>query len=321
MDYLERAKALCDLLIVAVNSDSSVKINKGDSRPICSQLARLQVVAALESVDFVFPFEEKNNNLNIELLKPNFYIKAGDYSKSSLSSAASVEKYGGEVKLIDLSSGYSSSKIIEKISLLTLEELLKPEHLEQELNTPVVFLDRDGTINEEVSYLHEPEKLKLIPGALEGLKKLQQAGFRLVMVTNQPGIGLGYFTKEDFFKVTRALFALLSKEQVKFSKIYFCPHSDSENCKCRKPGTAMIERAIREMNIDMENSFVVGDMTSDVELGLRMGLRSILLKTGAAGSDLKCKVVPTTELSGLLEAADYIIDTTKREQLKKLRIT
>jgi len=79
VDYLEQASSLCDILVVAVNSDSSVRTNKGDSRPICSEEARIKVVASFESVDFVFLFDEKNNNTNIEVLKPQFYIKAGDY--------------------------------------------------------------------------------------------------------------------------------------------------------------------------------------------------------------------------------------------------
>jgi len=225
-----------------------------------------------------------------------------------------VEQYGGEIKLIKFSSGYSSSAIIEKISLQAVEQILQPAELENKGKVPVVFLDRDGTINEEVSYLHEPEKLKLIPGAIEGLKRLREAGFALIMVTNQPGIGLGYFAKEDFFKVTRALFMLLSKERITFSKVYFCPHSESERCGCRKPAPGMIERAMNEMNIDMDNSFMVGDMTSDIELGRRLGLRTILLECGAAGSDRRFNVQPTATLAGLLEAADYIIESSQKKQ-------
>lgn len=307
VDYLEQAKALCDILVVGINSDASVKSNKGELRPICGEQDRAQIVAALASVDYVFLFDEKNNNTNIELLKPQLYIKAGDYAKSSLSSAPLVEKYGGEVKLIQLKTSHSSSKIINKISAQALQGLIVPEELPASDPKPTVFLDRDGTINEEVYYLHEPSKLKLLPGAMEALKKLKQAGFNLVMVTNQPGIGLGYFTKEDFYQVTRALFGMLAKEQIKFSKIYFCPHSESEMCECRKPNDGMLKRARSELSVDWKRSFVVGDMTSDVQMGLAAGVRAILVETGSAGSDGKCKVTPTARVADLLEAADYII--------------
>lgn len=307
VDYLEQAKELCDVLVVGVNSDLSVKSYKGELRPICAQADRAQVVAALESVDFVFIFEERNNNRNIELLEPQLYIKAGDYSRATLSSAPLVEKYGGQIKLIALKGDHSSSNLINKISQHALQALIVPEELASLPTAPAVFIDRDGTINEEVSYLHEPEKLKLIPGVIEGLKKLQDAGYHLVMVTNQPGIGLGYFSKEDFYRLTRAIFVLLSKEKIKFSKIYFCPHSESEKCDCRKPGDGMLKRARAEMNIDWARSFVVGDMTSDIQLAVNAGIRSVLVETGCGGADSKFDVKPTAKVASLLEAAEFII--------------
>ena len=310
-DYLEQARQLCDVLIVGVNSDASVKSNKGELRPICNEADRSLLIAALESVSYVFIFDEKNNNKNIEILEPDLYVKAGDYSESTLSSAPLVAKYGGQVKLIALKSSHSSSKIIEKISLQALQAIIPVDELPAKDPVPVVFLDRDGTINEEVSYLHEADKLKLIPGAVEGMLKLQQAGFSLVMITNQPGIGLGYFSKEDFFKVTRALFYMLTKYPVKFSKVYFCPHSESDNCGCRKPKDGMLQRAKKEMNIDWGRSFVVGDMTSDIKLGEMAGLRTVLLKTGSAGTDAKCQAIPTIVAENLSDAADKILESVK----------
>ena len=102
VDYLSKAKELCDCLIVAVNSDNSIKGYKSELRPIVPADSRAKVVAALEAVDYVFIFDELNNNQNITLLKPDYYIKAADYNKKSLSSAPLVESYGGEVKLIDV---------------------------------------------------------------------------------------------------------------------------------------------------------------------------------------------------------------------------
>lgn len=314
VDYLEKAKALCDILVVGLNSDASVRSNKGELRPICNQNDRAQVVAALQSVDYLLIFDEKNNNLNIELLKPDLYIKAGDYSKAGLSSAPIVESYGGKIVLIPVKQGHSSSAIIEKISLQALQGLIVPDEIEQGEPKPVVFLDRDGTINADVSYLHEAEKLEILPGAVEGLVKLQQAGFRLVMVTNQPGIGLGYFTKEDFYRVTRSLFIALSRHQIKFSKIYFCPHSESEKCSCRKPADGMLKRAKAEMAIDWSQSFIVGDMTSDIKLGEMAGLRSVLVATGSAGSDQKFEIKASINARDLSDAADQIIAAVRKNK-------
>lgn len=115
VDYLEKAKAICDCLIVAVNTDASIRKNKGEGRPINPENERLKVVSALKSVDHAFLFDETNNNVNIEMLKPDVYIKAGDYDLTKLSSKSIVEKYGGTVELIPLEYDVSTSDVIERI--------------------------------------------------------------------------------------------------------------------------------------------------------------------------------------------------------------
>lgn len=113
--YLETAKEQCDVLIVGVNTDESVQSYKGEERPIISEEARMRVVAALESVDYVFLFGEERNNQNMEVLKPSLYIKAGDYHESELTSANVVKKYGGEILIVPLKEGYSTTSIIDEI--------------------------------------------------------------------------------------------------------------------------------------------------------------------------------------------------------------
>ena len=111
-DYLEKAKTLCDILIVGVNSDESVRKYKGDDRPIVDEQHRLKLIAALASVDYVFLFRERRNQKNIEALKPNLYIKAGDYDETSLTSKEIVEKFGGKVRLIPIDEQISTSSVI-----------------------------------------------------------------------------------------------------------------------------------------------------------------------------------------------------------------
>ncbi len=285
LSYLEDARKRCDKLVVAVNSDSSVRQNKGLLRPVISELERAKVVAGLACVDLVFVFSESNNNQNITDLKPSIYIKAGDYAKESLSSASIIESQGGRVELVPFVSGNSSSAIIQKIIknhaaiLPQWIELPKPEL------APAIFLDRDGTLIEHVDYLSEPDRVKLLPGVITGLKKLQQLGYRLVIVTNQPGIGLGYLSREDFFKVNLRLFKLVSEQGVLFDRVYFCPHSKSEVCSCRKPGIELINRATKDLNIVVEDSFVIGDTTTDMQLALNSKCKGVLVKTGYAGQD------------------------------------
>ena len=192
VDYLEKAKQKCDTLIVGVNSDLSIKQYKNPNRPIIPQDQRIKLIAAFECIDYAFIFNETNNNVNIETLKPDYYIKAEDYKTSQLSSKPIVEKYGGEVILIPIKEEISTTEIIEKINMLSSIDTIETYQNE---NIKVIFLDRDGTINEEIEYLHSPEQFKLIQNALEGMKKMQDIGYRLIIVTNQPGIGLGYFSR------------------------------------------------------------------------------------------------------------------------------
>lgn len=289
VEYLEKAKALADVLIVGINSDASVRKNKGPSRPIVSEADRARVLAGLSSVDFVFVFDEQNNNANISALKPDFYVKAADYSKTNLSSAPLVESYGGRVELVPLVEGKSSTSLIETAAehlLYGCVELPKSEP------QPVAFLDRDGTLNESVEYLGEPEKMKLFPGVPEALKRLNDLGFLVVLVTNQPGIGMGYFSREDFYRVNRVLLKAASAAGAKIHKIYFCPHSHADDCTCRKPKTGMIDRACAELAVDKSRSMVIGDTSLDMQLAKNAGIASVLVETGFGGKDGNFDVVP-----------------------------
>ncbi|MBU3907527.1 MAG: HAD-IIIA family hydrolase [Nanoarchaeota archaeon] len=309
VDYLQKAKAQCDCLIVGVNSDISVKSYKGDERPIIPESARVNLISSLEFVDYAFLFDERKNKDNLESLKPHLYIKAGDYKEEELTSAVYLEPWNGRVVLIPVKEQISTSSIIEKISILSKKN---SEASAVSLDNPpqkksfAVFLDRDGVINEEVHFLHEPEKFKLLPNVAEALKKLKDMNYKLVIITNQGGIGLGYFTKEDFFKVNSEMFRQVSKEGIKIDKIYFCPHSLSENCDCRKPKTALFERAKKDLNIDVSKSFMIGDKTEDILAGKNAGTKTILVQTGYAGRDGNFNILPDYTAKDLLDAAEFI---------------
>lgn len=314
-DYLEKARAMCDVLIVGVNSDDSIRKYKGADRPVVSEQHRLQLVAALESVDYVFLFDERRNQKNIEALKPCLYIKAGDYDDGSLTSGETVKQYGGEVRFIPLVDGLSTTKIIEKLSVFAgpdANRFVDRDQTEYIRMRPAkassaIFFDRDGTINVEAEYIHMPEQFRFLPNSLEGIKRFQDMGFRIVLVTNQPGIGIGYFSKEDFYRVNRIMLTGFSKSGILVDKIYFCPHSKSEKCECRKPGQALIRRAQDEMNIDMTNSFFIGDKTGDIETGRRAGIKTILVQTGFKGEDGEFEVKPDMVAMDLLDASKKVL--------------
>ena len=147
---------------------------------------------------------------------------------------------------------------------------------------PAVFLDRDGTIVEDPGFLHEPAKVKLLPGAAAAIKQLQEHGFLVVLVTNQSGIARGLYTVADYEAVQRRLGELLAASGARLDAAYFCPHHPrfSGPCECRKPGVKLFRDAARDLHIDLPRSWWVGDRLSDVQPAAALGGKAILVATG-----------------------------------------
>ena len=143
-----------------------------------------------------------------------------------------------------------------------------------------VILDRDGTINVEKEYLSDPEQLELLQGTTVGLQALQKLGLGLVVVTNQAGIGRGYFSLERLDQIHQRLTELLAVQDIRLDGIYFCPHHPQEGCICRKPQPGMLLQAAREHQFDPREAFVIGDKRIDIELGKRVGAVTFLVRTG-----------------------------------------
>lgn len=150
-----------------------------------------------------------------------------------------------------------------------------------------VFIDRDGTVSKEVGYVNHPARLELLPRTAAAVKKLNQAGIKAILTTNQAGVARGYFKEEMIWKVHERLEKLLADEGAYLDAIYYCPHHPivgegeyRQDCECRKPKTGMLLRAKEEFNIDLEKSYTIGDKISDVEFGQRVGAKGILVLTG-----------------------------------------
>jgi D-glycero-D-manno-heptose 1,7-bisphosphate phosphatase len=166
----------------------------------------------------------------------------------------------------------------------------------------VVILDRDGTIVIDRGYLADPDGLEFMPTAAEALCLLFNHGYRLVVVTNQSGVGRGLFSMDRLDAMNARLEAMVAGAGARLSKIYFCPHTPEANCLCRKPNLGLMELAAAELKFDSRKSFVVGDKDSDIEFGIRAGARTILLAAQPSSGPTATLVVPT-----LLQAAKYII--------------
>jgi D-glycero-D-manno-heptose 1,7-bisphosphate phosphatase len=143
-----------------------------------------------------------------------------------------------------------------------------------------VFFDRDGTINVEVNYLYKIEDFKFIDGIPEFIKKFNDMGYKVIVVTNQAGIARGYYTKHDMDILHRYINNELSKIGAHIDAFYFCPHHPdiTGDCNCRKPKTGMIEQAIEDFNLDVTQSVLYGDKQSDVETGERCGIKSYIIQ-------------------------------------------
>lgn len=172
-----------------------------------------------------------------------------------------------------------------------------------------VFIDRDGTITHDIGYVHKIEDFKLLPNAIKGLKLLKK--YRLFIVTNQSGIGKGFFTLKDFFNYNKMVLAELNKNNIKIQKTYYCPHAPEDSCSCRKPKTKFLKGAEKEFSIDLNKSFVIGDKKADVELGRNAGCKSVLVLTGDGKKTAK-ESKPDFVAKDLLDAAKWIVKNDKK---------
>jgi D-glycero-D-manno-heptose 1,7-bisphosphate phosphatase len=141
---------------------------------------------------------------------------------------------------------------------------------------PAVFLDRDGVVNEDTGYVARPEQFVLRTGVTEVLAEIQRLGYLLIVVTNQSGIARGYYSENDYARVTQHMQSQLASSGVLLAGVYHCPHAAEEGCECRKPAAGLIARAAREHGIDLARSWLVGDKSSDIEAARRAGIRRTL---------------------------------------------
>jgi rfaE bifunctional protein nucleotidyltransferase chain/domain len=256
IQLLKEAKKQGDILLVLLNSDKSIKGYKGPLHPINSQKNRAQILSSLESVDFVLLFDDLVPNKILEKIKPNIHCNGQDWGKNCIEKET-VEKYGGKIHILKWKKGFSTSSLVKRI----LEAYSKPE-------VKAVFLDRDGTINENGSgYIHKIEDFKFIPGVIPALQELSKTDYKIIVVSNQSGIGRGYFKEEDLEKLNLWMVEELKKNGVRIDKIYYCPHNSEDHCSCRKPNIGLLKKAAEDFGINLSKSWVIGNEEKDIIMG------------------------------------------------------
>lgn len=173
-----------------------------------------------------------------------------------------------------------------------------------------IYLDRDGTLNQDDGYVHKIKNFQLLPDVLDALKLLKN-DFKLFIITNQSGIGRGYFGIEDVKKFNNHMIKEFKKEGIKIEEVYICPHNPDKKCDCRKPNIKFIKETEREFNIDLKSSWVIGDLYTDIKMGKNSGCKTIYVLTGH-GKDRKNQleengIIPDFICENILEAAKTII--------------
>ena len=194
------------------------------------------------------------------------------------------------------------------------------------IQQPAVFLDRDGTINEQMGYINHISRFILLPGAAQAIRTLNEQNIPVVVVTNQSGLARGYFPPSLLDEVHAKMERELAAEGAHIDGLYICPHHPEakeeqfrKDCNCRKPKTGLLEQAAAELNLDLGRSFMVGDRWSDLKCGARVGATSILVLTGYGRGDQNYigpqqEIQPATVAEDLPAAVGWILERLEEQQ-------
>lgn len=258
MELLRTAKSKGDVLIVLLNSDKSIRLYKGPGRPINSGKARVEVLSAIKYVDHIVFFDEINPKKILGEIKPDIHVNGSDWGKNCIEREV-IERYGGKISLIKLKRGHSSSKLI-------------PDN-----SARAVFLDRDGVINKRIirGYVQKTREFIFLPKVMDAFRKLSKTGYKIIIITNQSGVGKGLFTRRDLNLVHAHMLNVLRSRGARVDKIYVCPHAPDSQCPCRKPKIGMILDAARDFKLNLSKSWMVGDHDTDIIMGREANLRTV----------------------------------------------
>ncbi len=296
MRSLQEAKKQGDVLIILLNSDKSVKLYKGPSRPIVSEEERAEMLEALFCVDYVTLFDDITPIRILENIRPDVHCNGSDWGRDCVEREA-VERHGGRIHVLKWIPGRSTSSLLKRIREVSSTPDVK-----------AVFLDRDDTINDNgKGYIHRKEDFRFLPSVIPSLRRLSMTDYKIIVISNQSGIGRGYYTKKD----ADALFAWLKKELkkqgVRVDAIYYCPHTAEDKCSCRKPEIGLLLRASKDFGLNLSKSWMVGDEEKDIRAGRLANAKTILIGGKMSRS---AKLQPHHRASNMKEAVDIILSDT-----------
>lgn len=304
VEYLYQASKLRASLLVAVNSDDSVRmLGKGRERPIVSADDRAYVLAGLSSVNWLTIFEESTPIELIKLVRPDIYVKGGDYNMDIVEESKVVLSWGGKSLAMPFIEGFSTTSLVKRIC---------------EESAPLskaAFLDRDGVINKDTGYVYRWSEFEFLDGAIEGMQKLQRSGYALVIVTNQSGLARGYYTTDDYEFLCYKLYQHLENHGVKLAGVYHCPHhpngkvkSLAIDCDCRKPKHGLINEAVKRLNLNKKESLLIGDKETDIQAARAANLKKAYLINPNRNIGARANSDADGEFSSLLDCVEHILN-------------
>lgn len=293
----------------------------------------------IDANSFVTAFHNRPHAENVwrqNLVNAGLYV----LEKSALKKCAGVKPHKADSKILDFGRdifpalvargekllGYNSPEFIKDIGTPERYDKISAQFAagvvqRSSLATPqrAVFLDRDGTLIPDKDCLCNADELETFPGVAEALHELNLHGWRTVVVTNQPVIAKGFCDEVELQKIHNKLETLLGREHAFLDRIYFCPHHPEKgfpgerpelkiDCDCRKPKTGMIQKAVTDLNIDLKQSWLIGDTTTDLRTAKNAGLKSILVRTGAGGRDGKFDAAPDFIFDTLNDAVGFLLN-------------
>ncbi len=185
------------------------------------------------------------------------------------------------------------------------------------MSSPAVFLDRDGTINEEMGYINHLSRFKVFPQAAPAIRHLNEAGLKVVVISNQSGVARGYFSLALMEEVSRCLTNHLAAGGARLDGFFVCTHHPNAGCPCRKPRPELIERAARELDLDLKRSYLIGDRYTDMETAANAGVKGILVLTGYGRGEFeflreKAPAQPVYVAEDLADAAAWILEDLQK---------
>ncbi len=290
---IQKAKKQGDILVILLNSDFSIKSYKGPLRPIVPEAERAEVLSALWAVNHIVLFDDINPKKILGLIKPDIHCNGSDWGENCVERAV-VEENGGRIHVLTWISGYSTTNLVKRI-----------QEVEATPTVKAVFIDRDGTINDNKGgYIHKQEDFEFLPGVIEGLKRLSQTDYKIIIITNQSGIGRKTYTEEDFHRFNNWLLSHLIEQGIRVDHVYHCPHHPNDNCDCRKPGIGMLLKAVKDFGIRLDESWLIGDGDNDVQCGRNANVKTIKLGEKV---DQKLKLEPHYYANNFMDAVSIVL--------------